>query len=100
MATTLVESHPLVAHNLGVLGRWHGDGAFSGTLSIAGSAVGAGYKIELYDHREGVLIDRTYTDDNGQYSFQNLDTSLEYRIAAFDHTESYDMVGKDGVAPS
>jgi hypothetical protein len=74
-----------------------GDGRVEGSVSIEGEP--ASRKVRLFDGLTGLLIDETWSAQNGQYRFDFIDPSREYFVLAHDYGRQFNAVIADWVTP-
>lgn len=55
--------------------------------------------VQLYESVSKALIAQTKTNENGFYSFDNLNPAFSYFVVAHDHTTKYNAVIQDNVVP-
>lgn len=53
----------------------------------------------LYDRRSFILLRSQWSDEAGQYRFEDLDPSKEYTLLAHDYKDQYNAVVADNVTP-
>ena len=74
---------------------------YGGTRSISGvvtvNGIPAQRKVRLHDKSNGVVVQETWSKEDGSYTFSDLDEIREYYVVSFDHPEVYNMVGKDRI---
>jgi len=76
-----------------------GEGVVSGTITEF--LVPGAYMARIHDSETGALVQTTWSDSNGQYTFTGLSTTREFYVVAFDHTEPQQTaVIQDRVVPS
>ena len=83
----------------------HGTGYIAGTadgiVTVAGlPASRAVYLYALYNYKPMVLVAKVWSNDNGNYIFKNLDTSMRYLVMVRDYAEQYEPFAYDYVVPA
>jgi len=79
------------------LNEWDGVGTIQGTVKIG--ATPASRKVRLFVSRTSMLVRETWSDANGNYSFQLLNTSMEFDIISMDYQNVYNHVIAARVKP-
>lgn len=72
--------------------RKHGLGSVSGVVTVAGSP--AARLVRLHRRDTGMLMEETWSNDQGQYIFNSVALETEVYVIAFDHTGAYDPEAK------
>lgn len=87
-------------------GRWRdyylgGTGKIVGTVKQKGTSSDAPVvrRVRLHQMRSGLLVDETWSDANGNYQFNYLNTADRYYAVAFDHLDNYRGVIADNLSP-
>jgi hypothetical protein len=77
-----------------------GRGSISGQVTALGSPsdIPLRRRVRLHREREGIPVQEVWSDPvTGQYAFNGLQTGIKYTVIAYDYTQTYRAVAKDGV---
>lgn len=84
-----IKTHPVVSNNplykdimVDNNGNLRGYGYFKGKTMVSDIPVG-NKRVQCFEHNSGVLIKDTYSDNKGNYIFDNLMTNKKYKFVAF-----------------
>lgn len=84
------------------------DVAYGGRGSISGQVTALGSpsdtplrrRVRLHREREGTPIREVWSDPvTGQYAFNGITPGIKYTVIAYDYTQTYRAVARDGVTP-
>ena len=74
-----------------------GPGSISGQVLVDATEAPLARKVRLVVQRSGHFIRQTWSDSNGDYSFDYIRTDQKYIVYALDYEETYDVVAASGV---
>jgi hypothetical protein len=56
-------------------------------------------RVRMYRERDGLLIRETWSNAQGEYDFQRIDSTIAYTVLSYDHEGDFRAVVADRVTP-
>ena len=79
-----------------IYARSQATGTLSGTTKVLGTASGS-KKVRLYDKNTGMIVQTTWSDASGNYTFSNVLVGREYFVVSHDYYKVYNAVIQDSI---
>lgn len=78
-------------------GEFWGWGRIAGKITLEGTP--ASRRVRLFDSLTGLLVDQVWSDTEGRYAFDFLDTRREYFVLSHDYVRQFNAVVADWIVP-